>query len=1050
VTPELVSPVGAADAHNVPLASRTLGAGRHPLAAGCNSVAVVFADHGVEPPNVVVSSYSNAGVAQGTTQLAQAEISTPDPGVAALPDGSFAVAWTDFGVDGDELGISLQRVIPGASQQGASIVANEGSAFSQSNSDIVFDGSELVVAWADSSDASSGPDLRYRLFSSDLTPLTGDLTLANTSAAEDDVVLAGQGGQWAAAWRSGSNGVETIEVQSGATHWTVGPFMPGKTGDRPDLAFLDATHLAVAFTMGTDPNNTGTADTPRLRAAVLDVASPGLVASFAVPPAQDPYAVPTASQSEPSLFVAPDHLLVGWRTGALAGDSGGAELWARRVPVTVNSDHSVTIDPSHIEVPLVQTAAQRVGDQNAFRLLGTQLWPSGGLVTAWDDASHSFGATAGVPDVALQFLSDFVEPGPAVTAYPLSADGKYYYVNLLRRNYAGPAVVNTTFANDAVLYQNYGAQYVYDGDDSEFVWGTPTASDPDATVVVTLDMGQVYAVGAVRQAYYAYWRAPQQFQVRLAATPGQWTTVVPLNAVGSLQYDIISSFDSTAARYIELTMVGSSTNQGYVNLPEFFVYPSTHVPGTSTTLPSPTTNDGYDFTYLGAASFTATNMTNIAYYTVWPLRALYPVTTATSDAVATFDLGGQYSTSEIDLALTNGYNGWAGGGKLEAAAIPEAWSVIADSGRGTPFATSPLGPAQFLLPTPEPIRYLRLTDYYVPGSGPSPAPIVAIQAFGSTAPPVTNYPLGDSQSYYRVNLLRRPASATQATATAAFANGAQLTTLTGNAPGNAFDGDDLPFEWITSAANSSATATLTIDLGQTMSVGAIRQHYISGGRSPLNFQLRVAQTLGTWTTAISSTSEAAAGELVSSFTPQQARYVELTMIGTRNTSPVDLDEFMVLPGADTTPPPNMNAGLDLTYLPGLKLSANNNMSIGNSTPPARLPNVFAGKAVAQGATGDGTIDLDLGQQYQVSQINLGFFSSNNWAGGGSVQIAATPGAWTTVDDSGRGHTFGPPATGGVKTISFARQTVRFIRITDYFASGVGTSAGRLDEIEVYN
>ncbi|HEY4156568.1 MAG TPA: discoidin domain-containing protein, partial [Polyangiaceae bacterium] len=151
---------------------------------------------------------------------------------------------------------------------------------------------------------------------------------------------------------------------------------------------------------------------------------------------------------------------------------------------------------------------------------------------------------------------------------------------------------------------------------------------------------------------------------------------------------------------------------------------------------------------------------------------------------------------------------------------------------------------------------------------------------------------------------------------------------------------------------------------------------------------------------------------------------------------------------DVTPPPNMNAGLDLTYLPGLKLTANTNMVLANYPPAARFPAVYQGKGST--ATGDGTIDLDLGQQYQVSQINLGFFSSNNWAGGGSVQIAATPGAWTTVDDSGRGHTFGPPATGGVKTVSFARQTVRFIRITDYFSAGVGTSAGRLDEIEVYN
>ncbi|HEY2408591.1 MAG TPA: hypothetical protein VGI10_21440 [Polyangiaceae bacterium] len=434
-TPELVSP-RMADPNNVPLPSRTIGAGRHPLAAGCNSVGVVFADHTVEPPNLLLSTYYTNGLFRNTTSITQATISTPDPGVAGLPDDSFAVAWTDFGADNDELGILLQKVAANGSPQGEPMVANEGSAFSQSNSDIVFDGSEIVVAWSDSSDASSGPDLRYRLFSPDLTPLTGDVTLANTSAAEDDVVLAGQGGQWAAAWRSGSNGVETIEVQSGATHWTVGPFMPGKTGDRPDLAFLDATHLAVAFTMGTDPNNTGVADTPRLHGAVLDFAFPGQALSFELPPAEDSYAAsPSWSQSEPSLVVTPDHLQVAWRAGQLAGDANGTELWSRRYPITLNSDHSVTVDTSHVATPVVQTAAQRAGDQNAFRMLGTNLWPSGGLFAAWDDASHSFGAIAGVPDVALQFLPGFTEPQLPVTTYHLSADGRYYLVNLLKRNY---------------------------------------------------------------------------------------------------------------------------------------------------------------------------------------------------------------------------------------------------------------------------------------------------------------------------------------------------------------------------------------------------------------------------------------------------------------------------------------------------------------------------------------------------------------------------------------------------------------------------------------
>src|SRR6185369_14695982 len=353
--------------HSAPsLPGRSIGAGRHPLVAGCNAIAAAFSESSEESSALYLSTFKSAGQPLSSVQVAQTRVSTPDPGVAALPGDEFVVAWTDF--DDDELGISLRKFVGGVAQN-KTIIANEDPAFSQSESDIVFDGNELVVAWMDSHDPANGPDLHYRLFTPDLTPLSGDQILAATGAVEDNVVLAGRNGHWAAAWRAGSQGKETIEVQSGASHWTVGPFLPGATENRPDLIFLDETHLAVAFTIGTDPDNTGTANVPRLHAAVLDANSPGTAESFALAPARSPYAtLPSVGQSEPNLLLFGNELLVAWRSSAMPGDSHASELWVRRVPFILFGD-KVVLNPSDVEAPLIQTNAQREGDQDAFRMV---------------------------------------------------------------------------------------------------------------------------------------------------------------------------------------------------------------------------------------------------------------------------------------------------------------------------------------------------------------------------------------------------------------------------------------------------------------------------------------------------------------------------------------------------------------------------------------------------------------------------------------------------------------------------------------------------------
>ena len=403
VTPGLV----AQRAASVPpsalsLPSRELQLGRHPLGVGCNTVGVAFVDRTSTPAALKLATYSSRGGAQGVLTFGNANVDRPNPSLAALPDDSFVAAWTDF--DSDELGVQLSRIAPASSTPSTPIVANLSQAFSQRAPDVVFDGSQLVVAWVDDSDPVNGPDLRYRTFAADLSPTSGDLTLSATTAVEDDVTLAATKGAWAAAWRSGSGGQETVEIQSGATRWFVGPFTPSGTEDRPALVFLDASHLALAFTEGSDPTLTGVANVPRLHGAILDAAYPGNVESFSIPQTVAPWAnVPTLSQTEPTLTAFADHLVLGWRTSLVNGNAAGDELWTRELKWAPGAGNTLVVDTTSPDIPMISAEARRVGDQAQPALLSSPLWPPRSLVSTWQDSGKTFGSVSGQTDVALQF-----------------------------------------------------------------------------------------------------------------------------------------------------------------------------------------------------------------------------------------------------------------------------------------------------------------------------------------------------------------------------------------------------------------------------------------------------------------------------------------------------------------------------------------------------------------------------------------------------------------------------------------------------------------------
>ena len=238
---------------------------------------------------------------------------------------------------------------------------------------------------------------------------------------------------------------------------------------------------------------------------------------------------------------------------------------------------------------------------------------------------------------------------------------------------------------------------------------------------------------------------------------------------------------------------------------------------------------------------------------------------------------------------------------------------------------------------------------------------------------------------------------------------------------------------------------MTIDLGQVLSIGAI--HPVFNNPAPLRYCLRAAQTLGAWTQAVADT-PIQAPEFTASFDATPARYLELTMRGTLAFGLVDFQELLVYPSATTDPAPSSASQNDLTYLTGTAISVNANMVL-QGYAQARIQQRFGhGKTIAQGATGDGLITVDLGQQYQVSQIGLAFYQYDTWPGGGKVEVDDGSDTWVTVFDSGRGTTLGSPA-GGLLVYPFSSRAVRYTRVTDYFVPGVGASAGNLANIEVF-
>ena len=315
--------------------------------------------------------------------------------VAGLPAGAYAVAWNDLSIDGDELGVALRRVEPAGPVLGSLKIANVTTAYGQRDPDVLWTGTQLVVAWVDDASASTGPDVRYRTFSANLAATSVELTLADTIEAEGQVVLAPFGASWAAAWRSSApGGLETIEVKAGTTTWSVGPFFGGPYDDKPALAQLDATHLLLVFT------ETDVDDVPRLRCAFLDTTAPGDTGWYAID--AQVAGMEDLGQAHPNAVAVGTRVYVGWRSDAVVGGVAAEDLWLKEIDWQNPGDVNQALGA--LEVALPRYTSHGPGDQRRPALAASPLAPEGALVAAWEDYGHLFGANEGSPDTIVELI----------------------------------------------------------------------------------------------------------------------------------------------------------------------------------------------------------------------------------------------------------------------------------------------------------------------------------------------------------------------------------------------------------------------------------------------------------------------------------------------------------------------------------------------------------------------------------------------------------------------------------------------------------------------
>jgi hypothetical protein len=226
-----------------------------------------------------------------------------------------------------------------------------------------------------------------------------------------NVSLSPVDGGWAAAWRSGEGGFESIVVRVGSDEWRTEPALPGPSGDHPGVIELDGDHMMLVYTVGTSQSGGAPATVGRLRTAVLDRAAPTAVTSAPLATLMPNNQDESLDQRRPAAVRVGDRLFVSWQSESPNGDALRDEVWLQEI--TWDPADPDRLEPAD-ERPL-QVSAPRLGDQRNPTFAASPLFPQGALITLWEDWSGLL-ENSPTPDVVLGF-----RPVPFVTLDPPDA-----------------------------------------------------------------------------------------------------------------------------------------------------------------------------------------------------------------------------------------------------------------------------------------------------------------------------------------------------------------------------------------------------------------------------------------------------------------------------------------------------------------------------------------------------------------------------------------------------------------------------------------------------
>lgn len=382
-----------------------LGSGRHPLAGSESGFAVALEEHllptGV--PSVRVARFDHAGTPTGSALVSEGLLlaDRPSPVVALSPEGALLCAFTDYGGDGDGLGLALVSWPAGSSEPEAPIWLSDIEPFAaQSEPDLLALSSGYVLAYTDTSDALTGPDVRVVELSSELE--VERWYSVDSWNVEGQPALAPLGDAWGVAVRQTTDeATEALVVfdASTDTRWTIGPYRAPASDDQAALLELDPRYRLVLYVVGTDPDDDELFTTGQLRLAVLDREEPGApVLDQPLGTTQDYELSSAVSHGRPGLVRVGDAIYATWTTAALPGEARGEDTWFERLDVSgAGSSLSLVLGG---ELPLPRASHEWFGDQR--RGLFTVLPEA--LVAVWEDYGKTLGPLAGEPEVLLQYL----------------------------------------------------------------------------------------------------------------------------------------------------------------------------------------------------------------------------------------------------------------------------------------------------------------------------------------------------------------------------------------------------------------------------------------------------------------------------------------------------------------------------------------------------------------------------------------------------------------------------------------------------------------------